>query len=153
MRSLELKIPPVALALLIAAAMWTVSLVTPPIGFPPAVCAGAALVLALAGASVSVAGVLAFRRARTTVNPTKPAATSALVSGGIYRVTRNPMYLGFLLVLLGWAVFLSNALSFLGALAFVPYMNRFQIGPEEKALSAMFGAEFAAYQARVRRWL
>jgi protein-S-isoprenylcysteine O-methyltransferase Ste14 len=153
MNSLELKIPPVALVLLIALAMWGVSLATPGIALPFTVRAVTAIVLVAAGASISIAGVAAFRKARTTVNPTKPDATSALVSSGIYGLTRNPMYLGFLLVLVGWAAFLSNAVALIGVFAYVLYMNRFQIAPEERALSAMFGAEFAAYKTRVRRWL
>jgi protein-S-isoprenylcysteine O-methyltransferase Ste14 len=153
MNSLELKIPPVALVLLVAFAMWGVSLATPGIALPFAVRAVTAIVLVAAGASISIAGVAAFREARTTVNPTKPDATSALVSSGIYGLTRNPMYLGFLLVLVGWAAFLSNAVALIGVFAYVLYMNRFQIAPEERALSAMFGAEFSAYRTRVRRWL
>jgi len=82
-----------------------------------------------------------------------PQSASALVVSGIYRFTRNPMYVGFLFVLLGWAVWLSNGLSFLFLPAFVLYMNRFQIQPEERALHARFGQEFVAYTSRVRRWL
>lgn len=153
MHRLELKVPPLALVLLIALAMWAVSLATPSVDMPFAARAIAAAVLVVAGVSISAAGVISFRRARTTVNPTKPDSTSALVSSGIYGVTRNPMYLGFLLALLGWAAFLSNAAALIGPVAFVLYMNRFQISPEEKALSALFGAEFSAYKSRVRRWL
>jgi protein-S-isoprenylcysteine O-methyltransferase Ste14 len=153
MHTLELKIPPVALMLLIALAMWGLSLATPSVDLPFVVRASAATVLIVAGASISAAGVVSFRRARTTVNPTKPDSTSALVSSGIYGLTRNPMYLGFLLVLVGWAAFLSNAAALVGPVAFVLYMNRFQISPEERALSALFGAEFSAYKSRVRRWL
>jgi protein-S-isoprenylcysteine O-methyltransferase Ste14 len=98
-------------------------------------------------------GVVSFRRAGTTVNPLQPEATSALVVSGIYRRTRNPMYLGMLLVLLGWAVLLAHALGFALAAAFVPLMNRLQIGPEERTLTATFGPAFAAYQSAVRRWL
>jgi protein-S-isoprenylcysteine O-methyltransferase Ste14 len=67
--------------------------------------------------------------------------------------TRNPMYLGLLFVLLGWAIFLSNLLALAGIPAFVLYMNRFQIGPEERALTARFGEDFAIYKTRVRRWI
>ena len=83
----------------------------------------------------------------------QPESASALVVSGIYRLTRNPMYLGFLLILLGWALFLSNGLAVLAVPAFVFYMNRFQIEPEERALAAIFGAEFVAYKSHVRRWL
>ena len=76
-----------------------------------------------------------------------------LVATGLYAYTRNPMYLGFLLVLLGWAVFLSSILAFLFLPAFIVYMNHFQIEPEERALATLFGQAFAAYKARARRWL
>lgn len=153
MHSLELKVPPVALSLLLALVMWGATFVVPSVELPFVVRAIAALVLIVVGAGISLSGVVSFRRARTTVNPTKPNSTSTLVKTGIYRVTRNPMYLGFLLILLGWAAFLSNVLAPVVAFAFVPYMNRFQISPEEKTLSAMFGAEFSAYESKVRRWL
>lgn len=153
MHTLELKVPPVALALLLALVMWGVSLVTKAIELSFFVRNFIAVMFVVAGMGISIAGVVSFRQARTTVNPTKPDSTSALVSTGIYSVTRNPMYLGFLLVLIGWAAFLSNVWALVGALVFVLYMNRFQIIPEERALSAMFGAEFSAYKTKVRRWL
>jgi protein-S-isoprenylcysteine O-methyltransferase Ste14 len=109
--------------------------------------------LALAGAVTSALGVFSFRRAGTTVNPMKPETSSSLVTSGIYKLTRNPMYLGFLLILLGWAVFLSSILAFLFLPAFIVYMNHFQIEPEERALATLFGQAFAAYKARARRWL
>src|SRR3989304_4129001 len=108
----------------------------------------AAVTIALAGGSFSLAGVISFRRASTTVNPMKPETTSSLVCSGIYRVTRNPMYVGLLLVLVAWAVFLSSAWALLGPLAFVLYINRFQIAPEERVLSAMFGTGYSAYKSR-----
>ena len=87
------------------------------------------------------------------MNPTKPGATSSLVTGGVFRLTRNPMYLSLVLYLLAWAVYLSNWLALLLVPLFVLYLDRFQIKPEERALSALFGPEYASYQARVRRWL
>lgn len=153
MQALELKIPPPAVAVLIAGAMWGISLVAPLFEVPAFVRIGAAVTIALVGCVFSLAGVISFRRARTTVNPMKPETTSSLVCSGIYRVTRNPMYLGLFFVLVAWAVFLSSAWALLGPLAFVLYMNRFQISPEERVLSAMFGAGYSAYKAKVRRWL
>ncbi len=87
------------------------------------------------------------------MNPIKPGAASSLVSSGVYRFTRNPMYLGLSVTLLGWAVFLSNWLALLAVPVFVLYINRFQIDPEERVLSSLFGAEYAAYKEKVRRWL
>jgi protein-S-isoprenylcysteine O-methyltransferase Ste14 len=107
----------------------------------------------VAGVCVALLGVASFRRARTTLNPLKPDKSSALVMSGIYRYTRNPMYLGLLLVLLGWAFFLANALAFVFLPVFILYMNRFQIDPEERVLASVFGQEFVAYLSKVRRWL
>lgn len=75
------------------------------------------------------------------------------LKGPLYRLTRNPMYLGFLWILLGWGIFLSNALAFLILPGFVFYMNRFQIEPEERALTRLFGQAFVAYATQVRRWI
>lgn len=105
------------------------------------------------GIAIDVAGLVAFRRARTTINPLSPHKASALVTGGIYRWTRNPMYLGMAALLLAWGLWLANAGALAVISAFVAYLNRFQIAPEERALEARFGADFAAYRARVRRWL
>ena len=153
MKSLDLKVPPPLVALLVAIAMWGISLGPFSWEAPPLMRMAGALAIAAVGAAFSVGGVIAFRRAKTTVNPMKPEAASSLVSSGVYRATRNPMYVGLLLVLVAWAVFLSSFLALLGPLAFIAYIGRFQITPEERVLSALFGAEYSAYKARVRRWL
>jgi protein-S-isoprenylcysteine O-methyltransferase Ste14 len=153
MSALALKVPPVALVLgtgaLMAALAWGLPIAA--IGVPARL--PVAIALALAGLGLSGAGVASFRRARTTVNPLTPAAASALVETGVYAYTRNPMYLGFALLLAGLGVALANAAS----LAMVPlcvlYLDRHQIAPEEKALDARFGPAFVSYAARVRRWL
>jgi protein-S-isoprenylcysteine O-methyltransferase Ste14 len=150
---LELKVPPAAVVLFMAALMWLVSWALPQFGF--VFPARGLFVVSFAGAGVvtSALGVVSFRRARTTVNPTRPGSSTCLVRSGVYTFTRNPMYLGFLLVLVGWAIFLSNALAFLLLPAFILYMNRFQIEPEERALASKFAQEFVAYKSGVRRWL
>jgi protein-S-isoprenylcysteine O-methyltransferase Ste14 len=153
MRALELKIPPPAVALLVAGAMWGISLLAPLLEVPAFIRLAMAVTIALAGGGFSLAGIISFRRAKTTVNPMKPETTSSLVCSGIYRITRNPMYVGLLVMLVAWAVFLSSAWALLGPLAFMLYMNRFQIEPEERVLSAMFGTGYADYSSRVRRWL
>ena len=153
MHGLELKIPPVAVVLLMAALMWLASWAMPAFGFELPARVFLSATVAVAGLIVSGFGIASFRQARTTVNPLKPESASSLVVSGIYRLTRNPMYLGFLLVLLGWALFLSNALALLFLPLFILYMNRFQIEPEEKALHSLFGQQFLAYASQVRRWL
>lgn len=112
-----------------------------------------AVVIGLIGILLILAGAIEFRAAKTTVNPMRPGNTSSIVTRGVYAVSRNPMYVGFLLILLSWAVFLSNVLSFAILPTFVWYMNRFQIIPEEKALLAKFDEDYSAYAKSVRRWL
>ena len=92
-------------------------------------------------------------RLKTTLNPMKPELTTVLIKTGIYQYSRNPIYLGFVIILLGWGIYLSNALALLFVAGFVYYMNRFQIEPEEKSLSQIFGAQFEEYKHKVRRWL
>lgn len=152
MSSLELKIPPPVVALLVALAMWGIARLAPATDEPSARIA-IALALAVVGVAFSVSGVVAFRRAKTTENPMKPQAASSLVIAGVYKITRNPMYLGLSLVILGWAVFLWSAWALLGPIVFMAYIARFQIVPEERVLASLFGREYSAYQARVRRWL
>ena len=153
MKSLELKSPPPAIALLIAMAMWALSRVTPSLQVPTGIRLSLALAVALVGIGFSAAGVISFRLAKTTLNPTKPQLTSSLVSSGIYTITRNPMYVGLLFILIALAIFLSSAWALLGPVAYVFYIGRFQIAPEERALTALFGAEYTAYLSKVRRWL
>ncbi|MBS0184498.1 MAG: isoprenylcysteine carboxylmethyltransferase family protein [Nitrospira sp.] len=112
-----------------------------------------ALIFYTVGSTIVLAGVLTFRRMKTTVNPLTPEATTTMVTSGIYRFTRNPMYLGFLFILAGWAIDLSNLLAFAFLPLFVWYMNRFQILPEERALASKFSEPFTRYKRSVRRWL
>jgi protein-S-isoprenylcysteine O-methyltransferase Ste14 len=112
-----------------------------------------AIILAGGGAATSALGVVAFRRASTTVNPLQPGLSSHLVRSGVYAWSRNPMYLGFLLILLGWGVFLANAITLLLLPLFVFYIYRFQIRPEERALTLLFGPDFVMFLAQVRRWI
>jgi len=105
------------------------------------------------GLLVMVAGILEFRKARTTVNPMKPHDASALVTGGIYRFTRNPMYVGDVLILLAVAVFFSNPLGLAGVALFVVWMDALQIPAEERALRARFGEAYDRYCLEARRWL
>jgi protein-S-isoprenylcysteine O-methyltransferase Ste14 len=153
MHILELKVPPVGVVLVVAWLMWFASGTVPALEFTLPAREVVAALFAAAGLAVGVMGIVSFARAKTTVNPMKPGAASSLVVSGIYRYSRNPMYLGLLLILVGWAWYLSNALAFLLLPGFILYMNRFQIEPEERALASLFGEAFMAYKARVRRWL
>ena len=153
MQTLELKVPPLAVGLLVAFLMWLVSAYIPSLAWAFPWHAAVAAMLWTAGFAITCAGLLEFRRAKTTVNPLTPEAASSMVTSGVYRYTRNPMYLGFFVALIGWAAFLSHPLAFALLPLFVLYMNRFQIEPEERALAAKFGGPFRDYARRVRRWM
>ena len=153
MQWLELRIPPLLVWVVFAGAMFGVARLAPGLSFMLSMSPIIALALVALGGAVALAGVLAFRNKRTTVNPLNPGTTTVVVSSGVYRMSRNPMYLGFLIALAGWAVYLSNIGAILLLPAFVAYLTQYQIKPEERALAAKFGAEFAQYMSRVRRWL
>jgi protein-S-isoprenylcysteine O-methyltransferase Ste14 len=148
---LEHRIPPPIVAACTAALMLGLAWVAPALTFP--IPSTIAFTVAAVGVSFDAIALLHFLRRRTTLNPLKPDSASALVTGGIYRFTRNPMYLGLATLLLAWAIYLGNLAALAGVPLFILYMNRFQIAPEERALEARFGAEYIAYRTRVRRWL
>jgi protein-S-isoprenylcysteine O-methyltransferase Ste14 len=152
MQWLEHRIPPPVVGLIAAVLMWWATGATGP--HWPGGLQGAAVALLLGGGlSLDLAGLLAFRASRTTVNPMRPQRASSLVSGGVYRITRNPMYVGMACLLMAWAMVLSSVWALWGPVAYVLYLNRFQIGPEERILLGLFGEEYRAYMGRVRRWL
>src|SRR5262245_972128 len=150
---LELKIPPPIMALLFGLLMWLVSSLGGAVDVLFRYRVGVAIVAVGVGVVFGFGAMASFLRARTTMNPIKPSTTSSLVTDGVFRITRNPMYLSLVLFLVAWGVYLSNWLALLLVPVFVLYINQFQIKPEERALSALFGSEYASYQARVRRWL
>lgn len=153
MPSLDHKIPPPIVGALVGLAMWLVAPIGPAWVVSPAVRHVAAGVLVAVGLAFDLLGLLAFRASRTTANPLKPQRASALVTSGIYRVSRNPMYVGMCFLLLAWAVHLSALLPLAGPVIYVLYITRFQIQPEERVLGQLFGEQYSRYAARVRRWL
>jgi protein-S-isoprenylcysteine O-methyltransferase Ste14 len=133
--------------------MWLLSYCLPQFQYKIPAGTFVASALAIAGAVISAAGVYSFRRARTTVNPLRPDSTTSLVVSGVYSISRNPMYVGFVLLLAGWGIALSNFAAIIPLPLFIVYMNHFQIEPEERILAARFGQQFGDYSSRVRRWL
>ena len=153
MSRLNHKIPPPIIALCIAILIWLVarSSFALPLAHPGFRTVGIALIIV--GVSIDLISVLAFFRARTTVNPLNPSASSYIVRSGLYRVSRNPMYLGMLVSLSGWVLWVNSFTAFLLLPLFVFYITRFQIVPEERILLEKFGDDFAQYMREVRRWL
>lgn len=153
MKVLENKIPPPLVGLLIGLGMWVLSTVTPVILLTNIVKSVLVIGFIVLGIFFDLAGIISFRKAKTTVNPLKPNTASSLVTSGIYQVTRNPMYVGFVAFLLAWASFLGSAWALILIPLYMLYIQRFQIAPEERALTALFKEEFTQYKARVRPWL
>ena len=153
MNALALKVPPVAQVIITAAAMYGVSKMVPALTFSLNGSTALAVGLGMMGMSLGVMGVTQFRIAQTTPNPQALEKVSSLVTSGIYRYSRNPMYLGLVLILLGWAFYLSHFLSFVLLPVFILYMTRFQIQPEEQMMARKFGKTYQAYLNKVRRWI
>jgi len=150
---LETRVPPPVVMLVAAFLAWGIHRTWPEMDlFIPG---RHAVYWALAGLGllVAVAGAFEFHRAQTTLNPMRPANASSLVTSGIYRYTRNPMYVGDVLILLAVVVFFANPLGIVAVVLFVAWMNVLQIPAEERALRERFGEAYDAYRARVRKWL
>jgi protein-S-isoprenylcysteine O-methyltransferase Ste14 len=111
------------------------------------------LALAQASALLALAAVIALVRSRTTIDPIRPARVTALVTEGVFRLSRNPLYLSLLILLVAYAVRLDSLAVWLGPVLYLLYVTRFQIIPEERALQQKFGESFSSYRSRTRRWL
>jgi protein-S-isoprenylcysteine O-methyltransferase Ste14 len=153
MKALELKIPPVAQFLAVAAGMWLIAKYVPTLSAEIPARKILVVLFFCLGGMLAIPAIAAFRSAGTTVDPRCPEEASRLVASGIYRYSRNPMYLGLLCLLIAWGFYLSNLLGFACLPVFVLGMNRLQIQVEEKAMEAQFGDEYRAYRESVRRWI
>lgn len=142
-------LPPVWFALS-AFAMWLLAKI-PFVALPRVL--WLAVILAAAGLAIAAIALLAFLRAGTTADPRDPAQSRHLVTHGIYRASRNPMYLGMALILAAWAIWLAHPLAWPGIAGFVFAITRWQILPEERILEGKFGASYRAYCQQTRRWL
>lgn len=152
-KRLELKIPPLVWALFYAMLMKGCHFWFPDFSIPLPFAPFFWPILVGLGLSLCVGGVQSFRYAKTTIDPRHPEKVTTVVDTGLYGVTRNPMYVGMMLILLGWAVHLQNIPAFLVVGLFVATMTQFQIRPEERLLEERFGEAYLDYRRRVPRWL
>lgn len=151
---MDLRLPPMLLAALLGLLAWGFDAWSPGPSLRELPAQGLlAATLAGTGAGIMLAGALALRLAQTTLDPRYPLRATRLVASGIYRLTRNPIYLGALASLAGWVVHLGQPLGLAILPFWVWYITRFQIRPEEAAMRERFGAAWVIYCARVRRWL
>ncbi len=149
---MKLKIPPVFVLIIFGCFMYILSRFLP-FGYFDFLGRNVLIValLTIAG-SIGFISLVQFFTSKTSINPKTPSKASSLVTSGMYMFSRNPMYLGLLLILLAWGVWLGNAFNVLIAAGFVKYMNTFQIIPEEEVLNKIFGKAYVQYCTLTRRW-
>lgn len=153
MKKLELLVAPPLVMIFVGLLMWFLAVMVPAFSFAWLQSTLLAVVLLVFGLLIALLGIITFKKSNTTPDPHHPEQASVLVSSGIYRYSRNPMYLGIFLVLIGWAIYLGSILSLIASLIFVIYINYFQIIPEERILEEKFAKAFQTYKRNVRRWL
>ncbi len=153
MKWLELKIIPPLVTLIVGLLMWVVAQFTPKISILLKYNILLAVIFVILGLLLMFISAYFMFKRKTTINPMKPQNASSLVTNGLFAFSRNPIYVADGLILLGWGLFLSNLFSIALIALFVLYMNKFQITPEERNLEEIFGDEYLAYKAKVRRWV
>ncbi|ATA72383.1 hypothetical protein CGC49_03155 [Capnocytophaga sp. H4358] len=146
---LDLKIPPIVVLSIFSGVIISIPFVFP---FYEVKSIWLSTIFIISGIVVALMGVWEFRRLKTTVNPTTPEKSSRMVSTGIYRFSRNPMYLGMAFGLVGLVFYFGNCLSWFGVAGFVAYITYFQIIPEEVVLKRIFGKSYEDYCQKTRRW-
>ena len=145
------KIPPPVITLIGALLIYYSSLFFPYLTLPAF---NALPILSLvSGIAVIVFAIKSFKDYKTTINPLKPETASSLVTNGVFKYTRNPMYLGLLLILIYLSLIFNVVGGCLISLGFIIYITKFQIIPEEVAMEKLFGNQFLEYKKQVRRWI
>jgi len=150
---LETKIPPPVYGLLTAISIWGLDTLLPSLALIPSGHKPIGIVIILAGFSLDLMALMQFTRQHTSVNPLHPDKADHIVINGLYHYTRNPMYLGLLVALIGWCVYLGNIASFVCLPIFVWLLTRMQILAEERILAEKFGQSYTDYLKQVRRWI
>ena len=146
----RLPLPPILLLLAIAVTYFTRDALP---GLPPPLGHGLGLVLALIGFALLIPAAWRFGKADTTLDPSRPERSTALVTEGLHARSRNPMYIGEVLLVAAMGLAMNPAVGLPMAAGFWLFLDRIQIPAEERALRARFGAAYDSYAARVRRWL
>ena len=151
--NLELKIPPPIVGLICALTIWALGRTVSTWNIDFAGREEIALCLFVIGVAIDVLALLKFKQKRTTINPMNPDESKELVTTGVFNFTRNPMYLGLLIILSAWTFYVGNLLSSVVLVFFIYYITKFQILPEERVMHEKFDESFVEYTHRVRRWV
>jgi len=149
----KLKIPPPIYMLLIAGLMWSLDNFLPIMELFQSPWNKYGVIVIIVALFMDGMSLMQFFRNHTTINPLHPENTKKLVTTGTYQYTRNPMYLGLLFVLLGWAIVLGSLSPYLLLPIFIGLITIEQIIPEEKILEQKFTQEYRDYKKSVNRWI
>ncbi len=153
MKALELKIPPPVYALSLGIVMWLLNQYFPLVRFIESPWNKIGMAIIAIAIVLDSSSLFLFLKKRTTINPMKPTNTEGLVTAGLYKITRNPMYVGLLVILFGYAIWLGSLTPFLILPVFYWLITSMQIKPEERILEKKFGEEYLDYKNKVKRWL
>ena len=148
---LKNKIPPPIVTLVFAALIYLSADLLPHLMFEGQTFLSS--IIAIFGLIILLLAVKEFVQFKTTINPLKPETSSVLVTSGIFKLSRNPMYLGMLLLIIGLWIKTGAVLGFILVASFIAYLNYFQIFPEEQAMKGLFSDKYKTYCQQVRRWL
>ena len=151
--TLSLKVPPPVQAITFGVLMWVVARQASGGQFQFELQLPVAILFAVAGVALVVTSMMEFRRASTTIDPFHPEEASSLVDSGVFRFSRNPMYVSLLLVLIAWFIWLGSFYNLAALALFVSYITAFQIKPEEAVMKSLFGEKYDQYCSKVRRWI
>jgi len=150
---MNIKIIPIVQLILIAAAMLGIQKLSPSLNYHGNGNLPLFTILCLTGFGLIMAGSKEFLSYKTTTNPINIENTTQLVTSGLYKYSRNPMYIGLVLSLLGWAALIGSVLSLIALPLFIWSMTQYQIRFEEDLLERKFGKDFIDYKKKVPRWL
>jgi len=153
MKALETLIPPPIVTVIIMILMYWVPRSILASSIQSNLLFFVAIATGLAAIMIMLAGIAAFAKDRTTLNPMRIDQASTLVTSGIFKFTRNPMYLGDVIFLFAWCLLLATPWAIFGPFLLMIYLTQFQIKPEERMMQQKFGTAYKAYQSQVRRWI
>ncbi len=149
MKFLECRIPPPLVMVSFMVLVWLFDSQTSTVIWIQGVSAA----LAIFGIVIARSSIVGFLKAKTTVNPLQPQTATKLVVDGMFKYTRNPMYLAMAAWLMAWSLLFVEFWSLVPVVGFMSFITRFQILPEERSLITLFGDDYSQYKTQVRRWL
>jgi len=150
---MKLKVPPAVQTLIFSFSMWVIDKYFILGDFTFNGQKITAKIIFSFGILLTILAIWSFKKAKTSSDPTNPSKATTLVTHGIYKYSRNPMYLTILIVLFSWMIALGNIFNIIILIIFVYYITTYQIKPEEEALTKLFKNDYTNYCNKVRRWI